>query len=418
MKQDCAELKRRGVSSIVPKSKTLAFAEASDASTFLAEMRGAFEAEIDLGLLGADWPESERVHARSRLLAFANSEQAVEWRQKFGPLIYIASGGTTGERRFAVHTAASLRAAALGFIEGFGAPACAAWNVLPLYHVGGLMTLLRALEAGAPWEMGRYRKLSETAPPKEFRAALSLVPTQLHRLLEIPAAVRNLRKFQRIFIGGAELSGQDAESARAEGLSLSPCYGMTETAAMVAALEPEAFLRGVDGCGHPLPHARVVLAEEDANEEAAIGIVSSSLALGWDSGEVFDQDLFWTQDTGRFDPEGHIVVTGRLDRMINTGGEKVDPLRVENAIQRLADVDDVAVVGFSDVEWGEVVVAFVVGGRLAPEAISTELKKSVRPAEVPKVVMPLQILPRSAMGKLDRTALEKIWKKHLKPSEA
>lgn len=409
MQRICLELRRRGFGTVAPANAFVGFAEASDVSTFLAQFRGAVEAGADIGLISSDWPERERLEARMRLIAFARSKQALGWRNRFGPLVYVASGGTTGSRRFAVHTFATLKASALGFIEKFGTSAGASWNVLPLHHVGGLMTLLRALEAEAPWQSGSYRKLGETAPPKEFRSALSLVPTQLHRLLGSSDAVRNLRLFRRIFVGGAGLSEADAERARAEGLPLAPCYGMTETAAMVTALDPASFLRGVNGCGFPLPHARVVLAEGRVDEVSAIGIVSSSLALGWDNGEVFNRGLYWTQDVGRFDPEGHILVAGRLDRMINSGGEKVDPIDVERVLRKFPGIDDVAVLGFPDPEWGEVVVAFIVENDPEPDALIRELKILLRPAEVPKRVLRLRSIPRSAMGKIDRTALERIW---------
>lgn len=408
MKQVKSELKRRGFGSIVPPSKVLAFVGAADASIFLAQLRGALDFETDVALLGADWPERERFEARGRLVAFAESEKAREWRQEFGPLFYIASGGTTGERRFAVHTGRSLQAAARGYSDRFGVAACAAWNVLPLHHVGGLMTLLRALEAQVPWQMGDYRTLSES-PPEDYRNAISLVPTQLHRLLKDSAAIGSLRCFKRIFIGGAGLSERDADNARREELALSPCYGMTETAAMVAALEPEDFLRGVEGCGYALPHAELTLSDREGDQEAAIGIASSAIALGWDTGETFDRQVFWTQDAGHFDPEGRLVVDGRFDRMINSGGEKVDPLLVEQAIRNLAGVEDVAVAGFDDLEWGEVVVAFVVGGCFEPAKLSSELRKRLRRAEVPKVVIRLGEIPRSAVGKLNRSALKEIW---------
>lgn len=410
MQRICAELKRRGVAMAPRSIGPVVFADSPESANFLAQVRGAFEREQDLAMIGSDWPEVEKASAMERVLRCAQSEEARTWRDAHGPLIYFASGGTTGKRRFAVHSTGTLLAAAQGFVDCFGEGACGTSNVLPLYHIGGFMPLLRALRAHAPWQSCSYRKLYDAAPPREFRSAISLVPTQLHRLLQSPEAVRNLRQFRRIFIGGAGLSEEDASIARAEELPLAPCYGMTETAAMITALEPEAFLRGADGCGRPLPHARVFLAEGRQDTPSAIGIISTSLALGWDTGEAFNRSLFWTNDTGYLDPEGHIVITGRNDRMINTGGETVDPSRVESLLLDLPGVEEAVVIGMPDADWGERVVAFVVGKSLDLEEISATLPETTRPAERPKEFIQLPELPRSEMGKLQRSALEEVWR--------
>jgi len=91
-----------------------------------------------------------------------------------------------------------------------------------------------------------------------------LVPTQLARLLAHPDGVAFLQQLQLIWIGGAALPAPLAEQARVLQLPLAPCYGSTETAAMVAALPPERFLAGEPGCGDPLMDVELRLATDGA----------------------------------------------------------------------------------------------------------------------------------------------------------
>ena len=104
---------------------------------------------------------------------------------------------------------------------------------------------------------------------------LSLVPTQLARLLAHPDGVAFLQQLQLIWIGGAALPTPLADQARALQLPLVPCYGSTETAAMVAALPPDRFLAGEPGCGDPLVDVELRLAADGALE-----VRTDRLALG------------------------------------------------------------------------------------------------------------------------------------------
>ena len=95
-------------------------------------------------------------------------------------------------------------------------------------------------------------------------ALLSLVPTQLGRLLADPSGIDWLQRFSVIWVGGAALPAVLADQARQVGIRLAPCYGATETAAMVAALPPERFLQGVASCGTPLMDVALRLAADGA----------------------------------------------------------------------------------------------------------------------------------------------------------
>jgi acyl-CoA synthetase (AMP-forming)/AMP-acid ligase II len=99
-------------------------------------------------------------------------------------------------------------------------------------------------------------------------------------------------------------------------------------------------------------------------------------------------------------------VLGRLDAIINTGGEKVDPAEVEAAIRETALVRDVAVIGVPDPEWGEMIVALIVGGEPGSETqIAALISVRLSPPKRPKRWVRVASLPRSEAGKIDRRQL-------------
>ncbi|MFN5695969.1 MAG: AMP-binding protein, partial [Cyanobacteriota bacterium] len=145
----------------------------------------------------------------------------------------------------AAATAAWLRA------QGIDPARCLHLNPLPLHHVSGLMPLVRsrcwgaALRRLSPELLRQPADLPGACPlPEDSPVLLSLVPTQLRRLMASAAATDWLRRCAVIWVGGAALPAELAREARRQRLPLAPCYGATETAAMVCALPPARFLAG------------------------------------------------------------------------------------------------------------------------------------------------------------------------------
>jgi O-succinylbenzoic acid--CoA ligase len=322
--------------------------------------------------------------------------------------ILIPTGGTTGRPGFAVHTWKTLYAAAAGFCRAFPGPAHT-FCILPLWHVGGLMQLIRALITKARFELEDWPSVETgAARPRLEGSFLSLVPTQLRRLLEDPAGAGWLRQFRAIFLGGAAAWPPLLEYAREERIPLAPAYGMTETAAQVCCLRPDEFLCGRSGVGRALPHARLSVVDEKSRPLAAckvgrIRIESESLFLGY-SGELSRRGSgYVTSDLGSIDHNGFVTIMGRSDNMINTGGEKVIPAEVEAAIWDVGLVDDVAVYGRSDPEWGETICALFVSDRFPGEIEARRrLKPVLAPQKIPRHWIQVKELPRNALGKLDR----------------
>ena len=317
--------------------------------------------------------------------------------------LMIPTGGTSGGMRFARHGQDTLEAAVRGFRGHFGIERVNAISVLPLYHVSGLLAWLRcALTGGVhrPWDW-KTLEAGERPVLTDGDWVISLVPTQLQRLLPSPAAVDWLRRFRVIFLGGGPVWPDLADAAAAAGLRISLSYGMTETAAMVAALKPEEFLSGARSVGSALPHARLSLAED-----AAVIVEAASVFHGYYP-DWREERRFETGDLGRFDEHGHLHLLGRRDAVIITGGKKVQPLEVEAALRASGEFEDVAVLGVPDAEWGEAVVAFYPATQRAPD--SARAAAALAGYQRPKHFVAVPDWPRNAQGKVDRSVLRHAW---------
>jgi O-succinylbenzoic acid--CoA ligase len=294
-----------------------------------------------------------------------------------GAAVLLGSGGSSGGRRWCLQPLAHLQASADAtglWLAGLGLDpaACLHLNPLPLHHVSGLMPLVRVRRWGAelaclaPALLRDPAALVEAVPlPSDRPVLLSLVPTQLRRLLAVPAAVAWLRRCAVIWVGGAALDADLAARARSEALPLAPCYGATETAAMVAALAPSQFLAGAGGCGAPL-------ADVELRALAGRGVLevrTARLAPGWlENGTLRPLPLaaggWWRSgDAGRCD-SGGLLVHGRWDGAISSGGETVFPEQLEERLRRQAaaaglPLAAVLLLAETDPEWGERLVALV-----------------------------------------------------------
>lgn len=314
----------------------------------------------------------------------------------------IPTGGSSGNLKLARHDGETLAAAVTGFCAHFGVARVNAVGLLPLHHVSGFMAWMRTVLTGGtylPWDWKQVETGRRPALPSDGGDwFLSLVPTQLQRLLGSADAEAWLRGFRAVFVGGGPAWPELIEAGAAAGLPLAFSYGMTETAAMVAALRPEEFLAGGRGSGTAMPHARLSL-----DDGGRIGIESASLFRGYWP-EAREGAAWLTEDLGEFDERDSLHVRGRRDALIITGGEKVDPAEVETALRATGLFADVAVIGVPDAEWGQAVVACYPAEGGAVDAVALDgLSAFKRPKRY--VAVPAAEWPRNAQGKVNRAAL-------------
>ena len=308
--------------------------------------------------------------------------------------LVLSTGGSSGGRQLCFQPSIHLdrSAAATGrWLQAIGlnASQVIVWNPLPFQHVSGLMPWWRAQQWNVAhvWLPPALMKspqalLEESSARSDWDSMpmlLSLVPTQLGRLLADPAGVRWLQAMALIWVGGAALSDELAEKARALSIRLAPCYGSTETAAMVVAQSPERFLDGEDGVGEPLDDIELRVAANGALE-----VRCGRLAIGrWnpDGGgslaapatkpslsPLIDADGWWSSgDAARLKGSAEtpqLKLLGRLDGAIHSGGITVFPEQLEVRLMAAAreaglPVKAMLFLGVQDPEWGERLVALV-----------------------------------------------------------
>ncbi len=376
-----------------------------DRAGLTALIRGTGCAEVHGGfyfLCDSKWGEAEREAIR-RLTAGIEHEtldSAEGW-------LCIPTGGTSGTIRFARHDEHTLTAAARGFCEHFGLTRVNAVDVLPPFHVSGLMARVRSADTGGEriaWEWPRLETGDAPAIAAGRDWVISLVPTQLQRLLASGEASAWLRRFAVVFLGGGPIWPALADQAARAGLRVSLCYGMTETAAMIAALRPDDFLAGMRSVGTVLPHGTLTLAAD-----GTIAVGGASLFRGYFPDWRQGRELM-TADIGRIDEHGHLHVLGRRDTVIITGGEKVSPAEVEAALRATGQFSDVGVIGLADPEWGEAVIACYPAAEHAPDlgAVRTHLERSLASFKRPKRFVAVRDWPRNDQGKLNRVRLAEL----------
>ena len=344
-----------------------------------------------------------------------NRESAVVCHDH-GPRILLPTGGSTAGLRFAIHHWEQFEIAVSGFQKHFKTEKINNCCVLPLYHAGGLMQTLRSVLTDGALVFPSWSRISEGLIPdlEPDDYFISLVPTQLRRILQQEDAVEWLKAFRTVLIGGAAASEPLLDKARSSGIKLAPTYGLTETAAMVTSHLPEDFLQGRSGAGRPLPHAKITIKDESggavpSGSRGRIIVKTDTLSLGYyPSTELPMNDGFITGDEGYFDGEGDLHVLGRLDQIIITGGEKVEPVEVETALFATGMVKDAWVTGRPDPEWGQRVTAVYVpnDAEVTGEKLKKSLGDKLSPFQIPKLWIPLKKIPRNAVGKIERDQID------------
>ena len=328
--------------------------------------------------------------------------------------IMIPTGGSSGKIKFAIHTWQTLTASVEGFTEYFAIHSVNSFCILPLYHVSGLMQFMRSLTTGGKLVITTSKKLETCEIPNINPAEffISLVPTQLQKLLQNPELTQWLSKFATVFLGGAPPWEEILEKARFHQIRLAPTYGMTETASQIATLKPDEFLKGKFNSGKILPHAKIIIDNQPGN----INILSKSLALGYYPQMWENRNNFVVDDMGFLDNQDYLHIIGRNSDKIITGGENIYPLEIETAIRKTQMVTDVCVIGITDKYWGQALTAIYIpkDKNISHREIQTQLKNQLSKFKIPKHWISLAKLPRNHQGKINRQQLQKIAEDFLK----
>ena len=316
-----------------------------------------------------------------------------------GETVLVRTGGSSGVPRFARQTVPALRAAAGHLATALGGGPLSAALLLPLWHVGGLLPVVRARESG-----GRLCRPGDPASAGELpgHRLLSIVPTHLQRALAGESPAELVARATLLFAGGAAFPAAPLAEARARGWPLAPVYGQTETAGMIALQRPESFREEGVPRLEALPGNRITL-----GEDGEIRVLSDQLFAGYLGAPAPGGEGWGTGDRGRWDERGRLEILGRLGRFLQSGGETVSLEHVEQTAATLPGVGEAVAVARPDPAWGERVwLAIGVGeSGTTAAAVAAQLRSRLDPAERPARIAVHPELPRTAAGKVDSDRL-------------
>lgn len=299
----------------------------------------------------------------------------------------ILTSGSTGEPKTVRLSRLALLASARAAHERLGGPG--QWLLaLDESRVAGLGVIVRSVLAGIePVFLDEHEDLDSAIQAMTHeRRYISLVPTQLHRLMK-EGKSEALRSFSAVLIGGSSISPRLVSAAHEAGIPIVRTYGMTETCG---------------GCvydGRPLDGVEIAL---DANDR--IKIKGPVLFDGYGD-EDFVQEWFLTQDVGYFDAGGELHIIGRIDDVVKSGAEKVALPAVGHALKDIAGVIDAEAFSVTDEEWGNKIVAAIVGDVSLDVIRQSMIAAGLPKAWIPKEVMSVDHIPQLRSGKPDRLSL-------------
>lgn len=311
-----------------------------------------------------------------------------EIKSNFAPAeiaVVIGTSGTTGKAKEVALTALAMTSSARASNQFLGAKPGDTWSLLlPLTHIAAVNVVVRALELGStPIDL---RNIEGEYPNANFTA---IVPTQLFRALNGEARLlKHLKSADAVLIGGAALSQGLRKQAEAAGIKIVTTYGMTET------------------CGGCVYDGQALTGVEFEVKGAKVRIKGNVLAANYlNAPWSLDNGWFETSDLGEI-VNDKLVVLGRADDVIVSGGENISLSAVENSLAVAFPKLQTAAFSLEDPQWGQSLQLAVVG-EITDEAIFRHLEKDLGAVAKPKSIHHLSSLPLRGIGKIDREALAK-----------
>ncbi len=346
--------------------------------------------------------------------------------------ILMYTSGTTSQPKGVMLTHNDFTTYVCGNVElADGTPRGTALLSAPLYHIAGATNIMSSLFTGR-----RLVVLSQFEPAAWLEAVRResvthafLVPTMMKRLIDCSDFARyDLSSLQNLSYGGAVMPFpviRRAIEMFPKTVGFVNAFGQTETTSTVTVLGPEDHrldgtpeevernLKRLVSIGRPLPDVQVKVVDDEGKEMPTgeigelwvftprtmkgyadkEGAVSSPAQDGW----------LPTQDMGWIDEDGYIFLAGRKDDMIIRGGENISPAEVEAVLYSHAGVEEAAVIGLPDVEWGQRVAAVVVPRRnvtLAEEELIEFCRQRLASFKKPEIFHFVDELPKNQLGKI------------------
>jgi O-succinylbenzoic acid--CoA ligase len=310
-------------------------------------------------------------------------------------LIVESSGSTGTPKRISLSSEAlvsSARASEARLAPNAPANTQSQWLVcLPINYVAGANVLIRSLVADTqpvlmntslPFTPDAFARSASLMTAE--RRFVSLVPTQLLRLVNQAGIddflLAGRRRFDAILLGGQAPDSALLKKAADLGLNVVQSYGMAETAG---------------GCvydGIPLDGVLVRIGQDQIIEISGPTLANNVAGVdGW----------YRTNDLGEFDAEGTLVILGRANRVLASGGIKVSLDSIEEVVRQIGGVTEAAAIAVTDPEWGERAVLIYVGSPEVADYIAAEILNNLGAAAKPVRVIRVDAIPRLTSGKTD-----------------
>lgn len=322
----------------------------------------------------------------------------------------IYTSGTTGRSKGAMLSHGNLAANALALHEAWGfSESDVLLHALPIFHVHGLFVALHcAFLSGAPmvW-LAKYDDAQVLAALPKSTVMMG-VPTFYTRLLANAGFTREAAAHMRLFISGSAplLESTFAEFEARTGQRILERYGMSE--AVIITSNPLDGERIAGSVGYPLPGLELRIgggAETGVIEIRGPSVFGGYWQMPEKTAQEFTEDGFFiTGDVGRQDPDGRVWISGRAKDLIISGGFNVYPKEVELVLDETPGVAESAVIGVPHPDFGEAVVAVVIGAG-EEAALIAAAREKLAAFKTPKKVVFVDELPRNAMGKVQKNLL-------------
>ena len=277
---------------------------------------------------------------------------------------------------------------------------------MPPYHAGGLSIIYRSLILGNKFHIEddfNSEKVIDLIMSEKINI-VSMVPTMLNKIV-YEMKDRNLiapKSFKFVLCGGAKTPEELIFSSNNIGLRTLPTYGMTETSSQIATASPNDTFRPLNSVGKPLSKGSIKI-----SKNSEIQVSGEMVAKYYD--EKVPKKWLQTGDYGYLDKDNYLFVKGRIDELIISGGENINPLEIEEFISKNKKIKECIVLGRTDEYWGEKVIAAIYSDDdITLEEINSYLDgldKFKYPKDIVNFNKPL---PKLHNGKLDRKKIKKI----------
>jgi long-chain acyl-CoA synthetase len=389
-----------------------------------------FDEELDdlAGLRGAGWldkvisPQGDMDF--EQLLNIGSSSFRAIDRDRSDTAAILYTGGTTGTPKGVMLAHENVNTAIQNVIfHERSSEKDRALLFLPLNHIFGQMHIMNAtiLSAGClelipAFDMERVLDLMASGRVTKLFA----VPTLYVRLLAVERLKEKLGAVRYCFSAAASMAaGVVRQWKERTDLAIYESYGMTESASMVTY---NHYYRHVIGSvGTAVPGVEIQIRDEsgkqmDGGEKGEICIRARNIMKGYLNNPEANEAAFWggewfrSSDVGVFDDDGYLYIVDRIKDMIITGGENVYPREVEEVLYTRPEVQECAVIGLPDPEWGERVTAFIIlrpGEPFDKDKLNAYMKTRLSPFKVPKGYLTVNDFPRSPAGKILKRELKK-----------